>query len=115
MIEIRFNRSMVTSQRLVQAFSSGIQQPMTEPASASPSSVAGAGRERLSSSSKKTWFRTREGRRYGWELALIITVKVALLIVLWFVFIKPWPRAATEPATVVHQFYVPASAAVSHD
>jgi hypothetical protein len=88
---------------------------MTEPASASPSSVAGAGRERLSSSSKKTWFRTREGRRYGWELALIIAVKAALLVVLWFVFIKPWPRAATAPDTVVHRLYAPASAAASHD
>ena len=86
---------------------------MTEPASASPSSVAG--RQRLSSSPKKTWFRTREGRRYGWELALIITVKVALLVVLWFVFIKPWPRAATAPATVVHRLYAPASAAATHD
>ena len=90
---------------------------MTDPASASPASpasVAGVGRQRLSSSSQKAWFRTREGRRYGWELALIIVVKMALLIVLWFVFIEPWSRTATPPATVVHQFYT-APAAVGHD
>jgi hypothetical protein len=65
--------------------------------------------QRPSSPSQKTWFRTREGRRYGWEIALIIVVKLMLLIVLWFVFIKPWPRPATPPAAVVHEFYaVPA-------
>jgi hypothetical protein len=25
------------------------------------------------------------------------------------VFTKPWPRLAAPPATVVHQFYVPAA------
>ena len=73
------------------------------------------GPQRPSSSSEKTWFRTREGRRYGREIALIIVVKLMLLIVLWVVFIKPWPRAVTPPAAVVHQFYDPAVPAVRHD
>jgi hypothetical protein len=82
---------------------------MTDPASASRSFVTGVGPHRLSSSSDKTWFRTREGRRYGWELALILLVKLALLLVLWFVFIAPSPRTATDPAAVVRQFYQPAA------
>jgi hypothetical protein len=87
---------------------------MTGPASASPASVAGVGPERSSSSSKKAWFSTREGRRYGWELAFIIAAKVVLLMVLWFVFIKPWPSTATPPATAVQQFYT-APAPARHD
>jgi len=66
-------------------------------------------------SSAEVWFRTREGRRYGWEIASIIIVKLLLLCALWFVFIKPWPRPSTPPASVVQQFYVPAAAAVRHD
>ena len=87
---------------------------MNGPASASPPSVAGVGRGRRPPSSTKAWFRTREGRRYGWELALIIAVKVVLLIVLWFVFIKPWPRTATPPAAAVQQFYT-SPAPARHD
>jgi hypothetical protein len=71
--------------------------------------------QRPSSSSQETWFHTREGRRYGWEIALIIAVKLMLLIVLWFVFIKPWPPATTPPAAVVHQYYAPALAPVRND
>ena len=87
---------------------------MSEPASASPSSGA-VGAQRSSPSLHKTWFRTREGRRYGLELALIIAVKLALLAVLWFVFIKPWPRPSTPPAAAVQQLYAPAAPAGSHD
>jgi hypothetical protein len=63
----------------------------------------------------ETWFRTRDGRRYGWEIGIIIVVKLAVLILLWFVFIKPWPRPATPPAVVVQQLYSPAAPASRHD
>lgn len=88
---------------------------MTEPASASPSSDARAGMQRPPPSSNRSWFHTREGRRYGSELAVIIVVKLALLAVLWFVFIKPWPRPATPPAAAVQQLYAPAAPEGRHD
>ena len=87
---------------------------MIEPAANSPSAVAGAEMPPPSPSSAKTWFRTPEGRRYGLEIAIIIVVKVALLSVLWFALIKPWPRPAAPPASIVQQFYVPAPG-VRHD
>jgi hypothetical protein len=88
---------------------------MTEPASTSPRAANGAGPTRLSTLSGETWYRTREGRRYGWELGLIIVVKLALLMLLWFVFIEPWPRPAVPPAAAVQQLYLPVLPAVSHD
>jgi len=88
---------------------------MTKPASAPPSSDASPGRQRPPPSPNKTWFRTREGRRYGSELAIIIVVKFALLAVLWFVLIKPWPRPATPYAATVQQLYAPAASADRHD
>lgn len=91
------------------------ERGVTDPAAASSSSVAGVRTQRLSPSSGKTWFHTREGRRYGWEIALIIVVKLVLLIVLWLVFIRPWPHLAAPPAAVVHQLYSPAAPAVHHD
>jgi hypothetical protein len=88
---------------------------MTEPASTSPCAAAGAGLLRSSSLPRETWFRSRDGRRYGRELGVVIVVKLALLIVLWLVFIQPWPRPATPTASVVQQFYVPAPPAAGHD
>jgi len=79
---------------------------MTQPASISPSTDTGVGAKRSAPSSAKTWFRTRAGHRYGWELGLVIVGKLALLVVLWFVFIEPWPRPTT-PATFVQQIYQP--------
>jgi hypothetical protein len=61
-----------------------------------------------SAAPRKSWFRSGAGRRYGWEIALIVVLKLVLLLVLWFCFINPWPRPATSPATVVQQFYTPA-------
>jgi hypothetical protein len=57
---------------------------------------------------RESWFRSRAGRRYGWEIALLVVLKLILLLVLWFGFIKPWLRPATPPAAVVQQFYTPA-------
>lgn len=84
---------------------------MTEPSS-SPATFSradtGIGTKRLSPSLGKTWFGTREGRRYGWELGFVIVAKLVLLIVLWLVFIEPWPRPIAPPAVVVQQLYLPA-------
>jgi hypothetical protein len=88
---------------------------MTEPDSTFPCTAAGAGVPPLASSSGETWFRSRDGRRYGRELGLVIVVKLSLLIVLWLVFIQPWPRPATPAASVVQQFYVPSPPAAGHD
>jgi hypothetical protein len=63
----------------------------------------------------EAWFRTRDGRRYGVEIGVIIVVKLVLLVALWFVFIKPWPRPQTPPAVVVQQLYHPAVPAARND
>jgi hypothetical protein len=60
---------------------------------------------------RKSWFRSGAGRRFAWEIALVVVLKLVLLLVLWFGFIKPWPRPASPPAAVVQQFYTPAQPA----
>jgi len=87
---------------------------MTQPAPTPQYARDGAKPKRMSPSSAPTWFRTREGRRYGWEIGFVIVVKLALLLVLWFAVIEPWPRPA-PPATVVQQLYLPAVPAARHD
>jgi hypothetical protein len=62
-----------------------------------------------------TWFRTLEGHRYGKEIAVVLAVKLALLLVLWFVVIKPWPRPSTPPSDVVRHLYIPATPVQRHD
>jgi hypothetical protein len=74
----------------------------------------GSGKQQRPLESGKTWFQTREGRRYGREIAAIVILKLVLLMVLWFVFIKPWPRLATPRAVDLRQLYTPA-APVRHD
>ena len=81
--------------------------------SPTPGALTHVSADRPSASPAGTWFRTREGRRYAWEIGLIIVVKLALLVVLWFVFIEPWPRPATSPASVVQRLYLPTSPAVA--
>jgi hypothetical protein len=61
------------------------------------------------------WFHTRDGRRYAWEIALVILMKLALLLLLWFVFIKPWVGQATPVVSAVQQIYLPDGAATRHD
>jgi hypothetical protein len=63
----------------------------------------------------QSWFRTLDGRRYGREIAFIIVVKLVLLVVLWFAFIKPWPRPDTAPAVAVQQLYTPSALASRRD
>jgi hypothetical protein len=77
-------------------------------------SDTGSGCQQRLPKSGKTWFQTREGRRYGWEIAAIVILKLVLLMVLWFVFIKPWPRPATPRAADLRQIYTP-PAPVRHD
>jgi len=79
---------------------------MTGPASTSPRADNDIGQG--GSSPSGPWFRTREGHRYGWELGLVVVIKLALLAVLWLVFIQSWPSRTTPPAIVVQQLYLPA-------
>ena len=46
------------------------------------------------------WSRTAAARRFGREILLLIVFKIVLLILLWWVAIKPAPRADTSPAAV---------------
>jgi hypothetical protein len=46
------------------------------------------------------WFRTRAGRHYGREIALLIVLKLVLLTLLWAVAVRPVPRADTSPVAV---------------
>lgn len=86
---------------------------MTEGATVSPSQ--GAGAHPPPSRSGAGWFRTREGRRYGWDLALVIVMKVVLLGVLWLVFIGPPSTSPPTPATVVRHLYTSAAPVIRHD
>jgi hypothetical protein len=91
------------------------QPTMTGPAPVPPCRAARDGSDELSPPTGVSWFQTRDGRRYGWEIAAILVVKLALLLVLWFAFIKPFPRPATPPAVVVQQLYTSPAPAPRHD
>ena len=47
-----------------------------------------------------SWFRSPAGRRYYRHFAALLAAKLALLLILYFVFIAPQPRADTSPAAV---------------
>ena len=47
-----------------------------------------------------SWFRTRGGRRFGIEFALIIVVKLLLLTAIWWICFRPHPRPDTSPAAI---------------
>jgi len=47
-----------------------------------------------------SWFRSPEGRRYIRHFGMLIVLKIALLAILYFVFIAPQPRASTAPDRV---------------
>ncbi len=88
---------------------------MPEPAFTCPRADSVIGPMRQPLSSPISWFRTREGRRFGIEIGLIIVVKLALLAALWLVLIQPWPRPATSAASAVQQLYLPAASGGKHD
>ena len=62
-----------------------------------------------------SWFRGPLGRRYGIELALIVLAKLALLTVLYFLFIAPQSRADTSPTSVRQHLSDSAAAATQGD
>ncbi|WP_300616298.1 cytochrome oxidase putative small subunit CydP [Dokdonella sp.] len=67
-------------------------------------------------STARSWFRTRGGRRFGIEFAAIVVVKLVALTLLWFLCIRPMPRADTAPAAIERHFLpAPPSAEVAHD
>ncbi|MEO7430852.1 MAG: cytochrome oxidase putative small subunit CydP [Dokdonella sp.] len=55
----------------------------------------------------RSWFRSRGGRRFGIEFGAIIAIKLALLILLWFVCFRPHPRPDTRPAAVEDHLLAP--------
>ncbi len=59
-----------------------------------------------------SWFSTRTGRRYNLELALIVLAKLALLALLYFLFIAPQPRADTTPAAMQRHLFNANSATI---
>ncbi len=61
-----------------------------------------------------SWFRSRGGRRFGLEFALIIVGKLALLGVLWWLCFAPQPRPDTSPGALESHLLTPA-AEVPHD
>jgi hypothetical protein len=60
-----------------------------------------------------SWFRTRGGRRFGIEFALIVVVKLLLLTLLWWICFRPHPRPDTSPAAM-ERHLAPASE-TAHD
>ncbi|MEZ5462871.1 cytochrome oxidase putative small subunit CydP [Dokdonella sp.] len=56
-----------------------------------------------------SWFRGRGGKRFALEFALIITIKLVLLVLLWVVVIRPLPRADTSPTAIEQHFSAPSS------
>jgi len=57
--------------------------------------------------SSSSWFRSRGGRRFAWEFALIIVIKLILLTLLWIFVIRPLPRADNSPAAIERHFSTP--------
>jgi len=48
----------------------------------------------------RSWFRSAAGLRFGIEVGVIVLAKLAVLVLLYVVFIAPQPRADTSPASV---------------
>ena len=70
----------------------------------------------LKSPSGYSWFRSRGGRRFGCEFALIIALKIVLLIVIWYALFAPQARPDTSPAAIArHLFTSMGAAEVAHD
>ena len=54
-----------------------------------------------------SWFRSRGGRRFGFEFGAIIVLKLVALVLIWFFCIRPQPRADTHPAAVADHLLAP--------
>lgn len=61
-----------------------------------------------------SWFRSRGGRRFGIEFFAIIVAKLILLMLVWFICIRPLPRADTDSAAIQRHLLAP-SAEAAHD
>jgi hypothetical protein len=59
------------------------------------------------SSTGPSWFRSSGGRRFGLEFAAIVGIKIALLLLIWFVFFRPHPRPDTHPAAIEEHLLAP--------
>jgi hypothetical protein len=55
----------------------------------------------------RSWFRSRGGRRFGVEFAAVIVVKLALLVLIWFICFRPHPRPDTAPAAIERHLLAP--------
>lgn len=55
-----------------------------------------------------SWFRSRGGRRFGFEFGAIVVLKLVALTLLWFFCIRPQPRADTAPAAMAEHLTAPA-------
>ena len=56
------------------------------------------------------WSRTAVARRFGREIVFLIVLKIVLLIMLWWVAIKPATRLETTPEVVARHLVPPATA-----
>ncbi|MGN6519470.1 MAG: cytochrome oxidase putative small subunit CydP [Dokdonella sp.] len=54
-----------------------------------------------------SWFRSRGGRRFGFEFGAIVVLKLAALVLIWFFCIRPLPRADTHPAAIADHLLAP--------
>ena len=61
------------------------------------------------STTARSWFRSRGGRRFGIEFAAIVGIKLALLILIWFICFRPHPRPDTRPAAIEDHLLAPAT------
>ena len=59
------------------------------------------------SSTGPSWFRSRGGRRFGLEFTAIIGIKIALLLLIWFVCFRPHPRPDTRPTAIEAHLLAP--------
>jgi hypothetical protein len=48
----------------------------------------------------RSWFRSAAGLRFGVEVGVIVLAKLAVLVLLYAVFIAPQPRADTSAAAI---------------
>ena len=71
-------------------------------------------RESQDRSAETSWFRSRGGRRFGLEFALIVIGKLVLLVVLWWICFHPHPRPDTAPPAIERHLLAP-STETSHD
>ena len=54
----------------------------------------------VAAGSSISWFRSNAGGRYYRHFAALLAAKLVLLLILYFVFVAPQPRADTSPSAV---------------